>query len=123
MEVLLDTNFIISCVLKRIDFVEELEGMGFHVRVPRGVLQEMKDLKTDNKASRAERQAIDVAFALLDENKVKKARIGGSYVDEGLIQKGKEGIYIATLDRGIKKVVPNKVVIDSAKKCLKIVRG
>jgi rRNA-processing protein FCF1 len=123
MEVLLDTNFIISCVVKRIDFLEELAGMGFHVKVPRSVLQEMKDLKTDEKSSRAERQAIDVAFALLDEKKVKKARIGGSYVDEGLIQKGKEGFYIATLDRAIKNSVPNKVVIDAARNKLVVERS
>lgn len=124
MEVLLDTNFIISCVLKRIDFISELEGMGFKVRVPKSVLQEMKDLKKENKTSRAERQAIDVAFALLEEDKrVKTTRIGGRYVDDGLIQKGKGGVYIATLDREIKHAVPNKVVIDSARKKLKVERG
>lgn len=119
---ILDTNFIISCVAKRIDFIDELESMGFKIKVPRAVLQEMKDLKKDEKTNRADRQAIDVAFALLDERKVRKVRIGGSYVDEGLIMKGKEGIHIATLDREIKHQVPNKVVIDSAGKKLKIER-
>jgi len=123
MEVLLDTNFIISCVLKRIDFLEELGGMGFRIKVPLGVLQEMKDLKKEEKTSHVERQAIDVAFSLLEEGKVKKTRIGGKYVDDGLIRKGKTGIYIATLDREIKHSVPNKVVIDSARKCLKIERS
>ena len=85
--------------MRRIDFVEELTGLGFHVKIPKGVLQELKDLKTDKKTSRDERQAIDVAFAILEERKVRKVRIGGSYVDDGLIQKGKEGAYIATLDR------------------------
>ncbi|MBS3077106.1 hypothetical protein J4233_02430 [Candidatus Pacearchaeota archaeon] len=79
MEVLLDTNFIISCVMRRIDFVEELTGLGFHVKIPKGVLQELKDLKTDKKTSRDERQAIDVAFAILEERKVRKVRIGGTY--------------------------------------------
>lgn len=123
MEVILDTNFIISCVMKRIEFIDELEEMGFKVRVPRRVLQEMKDLKTESKTTRAERQAIEIAFSLLDERKVKKVRIGGNYVDEGLIQKGKEGTYIATLDREIKHKIPNKVVIDSAGKKLKIERS
>ena len=123
MEVILDTNFIISCVMKRIDFIDELEGMGFYVRVPRGVLQELKDLKTNEKTSRAERQAIDIAFALIDERKVRKVRIGGSYVDEGLIMKGKEGAYIATLDKEIKHSVPNKVVIDSAREKLRVERS
>ncbi len=120
MEVLLDTNFIISCVLKRIDFLEELKNLGFNPKVPLRVLQEMKDLKKENKTSRAERQAIDIAVELLNEKKVKKTRIGGRYVDAGLIQKGKEGVYIATLDREIKNQIPNKIVIDSARKSLKI---
>ena len=54
MEVLLDTNFIISSLLKKIDFLGELEGMGFKIILPREVLQELKDfaLKTVTKRSR-----------------------------------------------------------------------
>lgn len=120
MEVILDTNFIISCVLKRIDFLDELETMGFRVRIPREVLQEMKDLKRESKIGREKRIAIDLAFDMLKD--VKKIRVGGRYADEGLIQKGKEGTYIATLDREIKRKVSNKIVIDSARNGLRIER-
>lgn len=123
MEVFLDTNFIISCLMKKIDFLGELETMGFRIKVPKGVLQEMKDLKKESKTSRKEREAIDMAFQLLESRKVKRTNIGGRNVDEGLIAKGKEGIYIATLDRGIKVKIPNRVVIDSAKKGLKVERS
>lgn len=123
MEVLLDTNFIISCVMKRIDFLYELENLGFKVKVPRSVLQEMKDLRKESKTSHKERQAIDVAFSLMNEKKVRKTGVGGRYVDEGLINKGKAGIFIATLDKGIKNQIPNKVVIDSAKKGLRVERS
>jgi len=122
MEVLLDTNFIISCVRKRIDFIDELNSLGFKAKVPREVLQEMKDLKREKKTGRDERTAIDVAFQLLDERNVKKVKVGGKNVDEGLIAKGKEGIYIATLDRGIKVKIPNKVVISNANMGLKVER-
>jgi rRNA-processing protein FCF1 len=115
MEVLLDTNFIISCLIKRIDFLEELKAMGFKVKVPREVLQELKDLKKENKTSPDERIMIDVAFKLLESKKVRKIKLGGRYADEGLIAKGNEGYYIATLDRELKHKVPNKVVIDSAR--------
>jgi len=64
-----------------------------------------------------------MAFQLLESRKVKRTNIGGRNVDEGLIAKGKEGIYIATLDRGIKVKIPNRVVIDSAKKGLKVERS
>ncbi len=122
MEVLLDTNFIISCVLKRIDFIPELESMGFRVVMRREVLEEMKDLRKEDKTSHRERQAIDVAFQLLEESGVKKVKVGGKYVDDGLVKKANEGAYIATLDRELKHKVANRVLIDNAKECLKVER-
>jgi len=122
MEVLLDANFIISCILKRIDFLGELRGLGFKVIVPREVLQELKDLKKEGRTSYAERKAIDIAFSMLEGNKVKKMKLGGKNVDEGLIRIGREGAYIATLDRGIKVHIPNKIVILSSKNRLDVVR-
>jgi len=123
MEVLLDTNFVISCLMKKIDFLAELEMMGFTVKVPREVLQELKDLKKERKTGHAERTMIDVVFRLFEENKVKKTTLGGKNVDEGLIEKGKLGVYIATLDRGVKCEVPNRIVIDAARKRLRIERA
>jgi rRNA-processing protein FCF1 len=122
MEVLLDTNFIISCVIRRIDFINELETLGFRVKVPREVLQEMKDLKKELGVSHKERAAIDVAFALFGETNIKKMKLGGKNVDGGLIARGKEGYYIATLDKEIKLSVPNRVVILGAKNKLGVER-
>jgi|SRR3989344_170804 len=120
MEVLLDTNFIISCILKKIDFLEELEGIGFRILLPREVLQELKDLKKD-KTSHEKRVAIDVAMKIFSSSKrVEKMTLGHNIVDDALIEKGNQGIYIATLDNGIKNKIPNRVIIDSARKSLKI---
>src|SRR3989344_1707672 len=116
MEVILDTNFVISCVKRRIDFLGELEEMGFKVKIPREVLQEMKDLKKGN-TSHEERTAIDIVFRMFEEKDVKKIKIGGRGVDYGLVKKGSDGTYIATLDREIKHKIANRVVIDSAKNC------
>lgn len=118
MKVLLDSCFIISCVKRRIDFVQELKEMGFVVVVPREVLQELKDLKDKKRTSRETRTVIDVALELIEMNKVSKTSIGKGKVDEELIKKGKEGIFIATLDKGIKDNVPNKVFIISSKNSL-----
>ena len=116
MEVLLDTNFIISCILKKIDFISQLENKGFKIVVPREVLQELKDLKFNGRTSGNERTAIDVALDVLYSKKVKKTTIGEGKVDDLLIKKGKQGVYIATLDAGIKRQVPNRIVIFNAKK-------
>ena len=123
MEVLLDTNFIVSCILKKIDFLEELEGMGFRVILPREVLQELKDLKKE-KTSREERMAIGVAMKIFSSSKrVEKMTLGHNIVDDALIEKGNQGVYIATLDNGIKAKIPNKIIIDSARKSLKVERN
>lgn len=112
MEVILDTNFIISCIKKRIDFISQLEEQGFSIRVPLEVFHELKDLR--NSVSHADRGAIDVALDMFSSKKVKKIKLGHNKVDVGLIEKGKKGIHIATLDREIKRLVPNVVVIFDA---------
>ena len=74
----------------------------------------MKDLKISNRSSREDRLAIDVAFTLLDRYKVKKTTLGQGRVDDFLIKRGQEGIFIATLDNGIKRKIPKKIVIFKA---------
>lgn len=112
MEVLLDSNFIISCVKKKIDFVSELASLGFKVIIPREVLLELKDLR--QKVPHDERVAIDLGVEMLDKAGVKKIKIGGQKVDNALIDYGKKGAYIASIDAFIKRNVPNRVVIDNA---------
>ncbi|MGV8131284.1 MAG: hypothetical protein ACP5N7_04265 [Candidatus Pacearchaeota archaeon] len=114
MQVILDSSFIISCVRERIDFLTQLEEQGFTPVVPREVFQEMKDLRISNRASREDRLAVDVALEILEKKKVKKTTLGEGKVDEFLIRKGQEGIFIATLDNGIKKKIPKKIVIFKA---------
>ncbi len=123
MEALLDTNFIMSCIVKKIDFLSQLEEKGFKVVVPREVLQEFKDLKKESKISHEERTAIDIALQMLSSKDIKKITIGQGKVDDLLIKKGQEGVYIATLDNGIKRKVPNKIVIFSSKKEVGVERG
>jgi rRNA-processing protein FCF1 len=114
MEVLLDSNFIISCIKKKIDFVDQLEEQGFKVLMPLEVYQEMKDLK--RKLPHDDRIAIDVAFTMLESRGIKKTRLGKDSVDNGLINKGKQGYFVATLDNAIKNEIPNKIVIFDAQK-------
>lgn len=113
MEVILDSSFIISCVKRKIDFLEELEQLGFRIIVPKEVLQEMKDLKL--RSPHAEKSAIEVALDIFSRRKIEKMSLSeGKSVDEGLISLGKKGAFIATLDGGIRRVVPNLVVINNA---------
>ncbi|MEK6933267.1 MAG: hypothetical protein AABW75_00135 [Nanoarchaeota archaeon] len=120
MDVILDSSFIISCIKRKIDFSDELEKMGFKIVLSKEVFQELKDLRL--KVPHNERMAIDVAFDILENKKIKKIRLGEKIVDKGLIKKGKEGHYIATLDSVIKREVPNKILISDSKNSLIIER-
>ena len=121
MEVLLDSNFIISCVKRKIDFMSELEALGFKTLIPREVYQELKDLK--QKVNREERSAIEIAMKMFEKSDINKITLGKESVDKGLIEKGKKGFYIATLDAAIKRSVPNKVVISAAQNSLVVERN
>jgi rRNA-processing protein FCF1 len=122
MEVILDSSFIISCMLARIDFLSDLEEKGFRVVVPREVTQELKDLKIKKGQSHNVRTAVDAVLEMIEQRKVKKMSLGGGKVDDSLIKIGKEGTYIATLDRVIKREVPNRVVILAGKKGIGVER-
>lgn len=116
MEVILDTNFIISCIRKKIDFYPQLEEQGFKVIFPREVLQELKDIRRGDGVSHEDRIAIDLALQMVEKTKAKKMSLGQGKVDDWLIHKGKQGIYIATLDAAIKRQIPKCVVIFDAQK-------
>lgn len=120
MEVLLDTNFIISCVKKKIDFISGLEEKGFRILLPKEVYEELKDLRLDS--SPKNRAAIEVALELMAKRKVEKIGLGKKKVDEALIESGRKGRYIATLDAAVKRSVPNRVVISESSNDLIIER-
>lgn len=118
----MDANFVISCIKKRIDFIEQLHGLGFKIAVPREVLEELKDLRNKQSVSRDGKVVLDVALELLARKDIKKMRLGTGSVDKGLIKKGKEGVYIASLDRAIKREVFNRVIIFDSRKSVGIDR-
>jgi rRNA-processing protein FCF1 len=107
--------------MKNIPFMEQLEEQGFEVLLAREVMQELKDLKL--KVPHNERKAIEIAFQILDNSKTKKITLGKDKVDYGLIHKGKEGYYIATLDAAIKREIPNRVFINSARNAIDVERS
>ena len=59
---------------------------------------------------------IDVAFEMFEQRGIKKIKVGGKNVAEGLIAKGKKGFFVATLDGAIKHAVPRKIIIFDSKK-------
>jgi rRNA-processing protein FCF1 len=121
MDVLLDGSFMLNAMKLKIDFLNQLSEMGFTVKVPREVLQELKDLRVDSKMDT--RAAIDQIFELIEKRKVKKLGLGAGAVDAQLIKLGKAGAYIATMDAALRRVVPNKVILSTTTKQITVERS
>jgi rRNA-processing protein FCF1 len=121
MDAILDTNFMIYCLKNKIDFFDQLEERGFKIIIPKEVLEEMKDLKKD--ASRVDRTAVEVLEDLFSKRKFKKISLGGRSVDAGLIEMGKRGNYIASMDAAVRRSVPNRIIINTNSKSVEIDRA
>jgi len=106
-KIILDTNFIVSCIRNKIDLFEEL--VEYEVLIPKQVLNELKKLNAE------------LALKILERNK-KSFRVidfKKRYVDKGIINyvKEKPEIIIATLDGELKNKLKNpKMIIRNRKK-------
>jgi rRNA-processing protein FCF1 len=105
-QVILDTNFILSCIRKKIDFFDEIQLMGIKIIIPEQVINEIKKFET--KKSEAK-----LALKLLERKEFKKIDLGKGYVDKKIINYAKEnpGLIIATLDREMKNKTKNQKLV------------
>jgi rRNA-processing protein FCF1 len=110
-QILLDTNFILTCIKQKIDFFEEIPLMGIQIIIPKEVIGEIIKLKKES------------ALSLLSKSKFKEISISGKIVDNAIIKYAREnpGIIIATLDRDIQKKTRNRKMIIKGKKKLEII--
>ncbi|MDP3026876.1 MAG: PIN domain-containing protein [Nanoarchaeota archaeon] len=125
MKVILDTNFLIYCAKNKLDYLEEIGNLineGFELVVPMQVIEEMKKLKDDKwkKVSGKDKDAIALALQLLDVNKVKKVKIKGESVDEGIVNLANENKknIVCTLDREMRHNLPRVILINKFKKLM-----
>ena len=116
MEILLDTSFIITAAKQGIDFEAVLNGMtDEEVKwiIPQEVLGEIRGLMHANKLKKVELQAIDVALELLQKLDARILNISdtASDVDTKIVNyiKGTH-IVLATLDKGLKSRVDNRIL-------------
>lgn len=117
-KVILDTNFILSCIRKKIDFFEEIKFIGLKILIPNQVIKEIKGIAESKKKLKFREEA-KLALRLLEKNSFKKIDLKRKNVDRGLINlaKGNKDTIIATLDREIKEKVENqKLIIRGNKK-------
>lgn len=109
--ILLDTNFILTCLKQKIDFFEEFYLVGINVIIPENVISEIEKLKKT------------AALKLLEQNEFKKITLPGKNVDNAIVKFAKENpeIIIATLDQTMRKKIRNKKATIRNKKTIEIV--
>ncbi len=114
MDVIVDTNFILSCIRNKLDFADELKFKGFEIIVPEEVVNEIKK----NKKPEAE-----TALKIINEYNFKKVSLGKGYVDNGIkkyLDEHKD-VYLATLDKELQRRVLNRKIIIRNKKKIDVI--
>lgn len=114
--VLLDTNFILSCVRKKIDFFEEIKFRGMKIIIPNEVIKELKKISETGKKKFSDEAKI--ALKILNKNSFEKVDLKIKNVDNGIVKFAKEheDYVIATLDKEIQtKIKNNKLIIRGEK--------
>jgi len=120
--VLLDTNFILSCVAQKIEFFEQIQSMGHKIIIPEEVIKEIVSISNSKKAVRF-RNAAKLSLMILENEEFIKIRLGTKDVDKGIKELAEQDdkLIIATLDRAIKKSNKNKNLVIRNKKKLEII--
>ena len=114
--VLLDTNFILSCIRKKIDFFEEIPLIGLSIIIPKQVIEEIQGISNSKPEA-------ELALKILAKNVFKNVTLHGNNVDNGIVNLAKENknYIIATLDKGIQGKIKNQKLIIRGEKKLEIV--
>jgi rRNA-processing protein FCF1 len=117
---MLDTNFILSCVRKKIDFFNDINFSGLKIIIPIQVISELENLsETGNLKLREETR---LSLKLLKKNSFDKVDLKIKNVDNGIIKLAKEHeeYVIATLDKEIQSKIKNQKLIIRGEKELEL---
>ena len=119
-KILLDSNFVVSCVKNKIDFFEKL--IGNQILIPTQVIEELKKL-SDSKQKLHNKEIATLSLQIIQKNKFKKIDLGKGHVDKKIIQYVKDNpeVIVATLDKELQKKINTKKLIIRGKKKLEII--
>ena len=118
--VLLDTNFILTCIKQKIDFPEDIQQMGMKILVPIQTLREIKSIVNSKKKLHT-KKAAELSLSLLEKTHFKEIDLKSRDVDSGIKKLKDKKIIIATLDSELKKSIPNPKLVIREKKKLEII--
>jgi len=117
----LDTNFIFSCIRKKIDFFELIPQMGLKIIIPLQVMDEIRKFSRQGRGNL--KQEAKFAMMLLEKKIFNRIDLYTNDVDAGLLrlaEKNKNYV-IATLDREIKNKTKNPTLVIRGEKELEVI--
>lgn len=111
-QIILDTNFILSCIREKLDLFEYLQERGIQILIPTQVIDEIKKIQNSKKKFKYKNEA-GIALKILEKEDFNEIDLKDNNVDRGIITYTKKNpkTIIATLDRGIASQVKNKKAI------------
>lgn len=120
-QVLLDTNFIISCARQKIDFFHEIPFMGLEILIPEQVFDEIKKL-SKSRESATIREEADLALKIMNRNKFTSVKLRRNNVDDAIVEfaNANPEVVIATIDKELKGRVKNRKMVIKDLKTLQI---
>ena len=123
-QVLLDTNFIVTCVRQKIDFLDQIENLGFQVLVPEQVIKEIEKLSKASGKSLKLRDQAELSLRVLKANSknFKKIKLPARNVDNGIKKFADQNpkVILATLDRELKRRTSSQKIVIRSKKILEV---
>ena len=120
-QVILDTNFILTCVKQKIDFFREIPERGWEILIPIQVIEEIKRVANSTKKMKF-RDDAKLAQVILEKNSFQEIDIKGKYADKGIIKYAEQHpqLIVATLDKEIKNKLNNSKLVIRGKKKLEL---
>lgn len=128
MDILLDTNFVITCVKHKLDFdaqINDITDEKVRWIVPEDVVSELEDIKNRKGIKFLDRRAAGIAIDLInliDSHMIElKGRNPNVDIKIASYLKKNKNVVLATLDKKLKSRVKNKILTTRGKKKLAFV--
>jgi rRNA-processing protein FCF1 len=125
MEILLDTNFIIACIKQKIDFASrasEIIDDSIGWIVPSEVMAELEEISKRKGEKTIDKNAAKIGLEVIKAMSPKIVQVKDKNVDEGIRNYIEDkDIVLATLDRGLRKKIKNKILTINEFKLLEVI--
>jgi len=110
--IILDTNFILTCVRQEIRLFEQLKDIypGEKIIVPEIVIQELNHLAKNIKLKMSERESADLSLQLIGRESILILDLPEEKADDAIVNYAlkNSGTIVASLDKGMMKRLKRK---------------